>query len=319
MDPISIATLALGAGKLLGGVLGIGGQKERPSIDPEFLKRTFGADAVNQELMQLFNQVMNSAQGQQLMSGAAQQGQQFQTDTARAAAAAGLGPSGGATSGTNILAGSSAGGAVSSLQRGVQSQLMQSMLPVASQMVQDQLAAYMQGQGLQAYSPYMPSKTSDFGNFLSQISSAGLAAMPSGGGGISDYLNSAATPGSPPNETIPAPPQNAPYTIGGTLPVPPLQGMGQSMKIGATGTTPTMAPGVSPASKLSTPTGVVPSSFKKAMPAPPMIPPPSSAMTPPRALQDMNPGRFGPSFSPKVNRFQNGPSGAVRPLSPMMR
>jgi len=141
MDPISIGLGAIGALSKLGGIFG--GSKKKKVIDPELLKRMFGAGAVNKEMMDLFNQAINSTHGQQLMTSAAEQGQQFERDTNRAAAAAGLGPAGGATGGADIFASSAAQGATNSLQRGVQSDLMEKMLPIAQQIVQDRMGAYM--------------------------------------------------------------------------------------------------------------------------------------------------------------------------------
>lgn len=172
MDPITLALAALQGG---GTLMSIFGKKKRKSIDPEWLKQKFGAGAVNDELMALFNRAINSTQGQQLMTNAAQGGQQFQTDLARGAANAGLGAAGGASTGADIFAAAGAGQAVNNLQRGMKASLMESMLPVAQQMVQGRLAAFMQGEGLRANAPYEDSPISDLGGQISKYASIGMA------------------------------------------------------------------------------------------------------------------------------------------------
>lgn len=153
MDPISIGLGAIGALSKLGGIFG--GSKKKKTIDPAVLQRLFGAGAVNKEMMDLFNQAINSVHGQQLMTNAAEQGQQFERDTNRAAAAAGLGPAGGASGGADIFASSAAQGATNSLQRQVQSGLMEQMLPIAQQIVQDRMGAYMQSYMNAQNQPYV--------------------------------------------------------------------------------------------------------------------------------------------------------------------
>jgi hypothetical protein len=140
MDPITIGLIATSALGKLGGILG---SKKRKQIDPNELRQLFGAKAVTDEQMELFNRAINSAQGQQLMTGAAQQGQQLQTDIARRSAEAGLGPSGGASGGADIFAGAASESAVGNLQRGVRASLMESMLPIAQQLVSDRMQAWM--------------------------------------------------------------------------------------------------------------------------------------------------------------------------------
>lgn len=172
MDPVTLALMGLSAG---GQLMSIFGKKNRKAIDPNWLKQNFGAGAVNEELQSLFNRAINSVQGQQLMTSAAEGGQQFQSDIARQSAAAGLGPAGGATSGADIFASAGAGQAENNLQRGMRASMMQSMLPIAQQMVSDRMNAYMQGQQLQALRPYQPSPLSDLGGYLSDIGGQALA------------------------------------------------------------------------------------------------------------------------------------------------
>ncbi len=140
MDPVSALLMAASVG---GGIMSaLGGRK---AIDPEWLKQHFGANAVDQEMVDMFNHVINSPVGQQMMTNAATQGQQFQNDTNSAAARAGLGPGGGASSGTGIFATSAAQGATNAMQQGVRSNIFQSVMPLAQQMVNNRMNAYLQG------------------------------------------------------------------------------------------------------------------------------------------------------------------------------
>lgn len=187
---VPLALMGLYALQSSGALASIFGKKQRKTVDPQWLSQHFGAQAVNSQLSELFNRAINSVQGQQLMTSAARSGQQFETDEAKRAGAAGLGPSGGATGGADIFAGAAAGSAGSALQTQMKSGLMQSMLPVANQMVQDQLGAYMQSMGYQTWSPYQPSSMSDLGSFAQQMGTQGVA----------NYGNS---PASLPNTQVP--------------------------------------------------------------------------------------------------------------------
>lgn len=140
MDPITIGLIATGALGKLGSIFG---QKKRKQLSPQELKQMFGAKAVTDEQMELFNRAMGSAQGQELMTNAAQTGQQYQTDVARRSAEAGLGPSGGASSGADVFAGAAADSAVNNLQRSTRASMMEAMLPVAQQLVSDRMNAWL--------------------------------------------------------------------------------------------------------------------------------------------------------------------------------
>lgn len=174
MIPLALMALMQGGGQLLN----IFGKKHRKEIDPEFLKRTFGAGAVNKELMELYNRAINSVQGQQLMTQASQTGQNFQNAVNREAGAAGLGAGGGASGGANIFASGAGSQAAANLQGQEKAGLMQSMLPVAQNLVGEQLRAYMGGQEM-AGQP-MPSPWSDFGNLLANYGNAGITSLPTG-------------------------------------------------------------------------------------------------------------------------------------------
>lgn len=140
MDPITAGLVITSALGKLGGMFG---GKKRKQIDPNMLRQMFGAKAITDEQMELFNRAINSPQGQQLMTGAAQQGQQLQTDIARRSAEAGLGPSGGASGGADIFAGAASESAVGNLQRSTRASLMEAMLPIAQQLVSDRMQAWL--------------------------------------------------------------------------------------------------------------------------------------------------------------------------------
>jgi len=136
MDPVS---LILGAASVAGAILG---NDKGKTIDPEWLKQHFGAAAVNEQTMKLFNQILNSPYGQSVLSSASEQAQQFARETNRQAAMSGLnGPEG--ASGAGVFATSAAQGATDSFQRDARGGFYQMALPIAQQMVQSQMAAYM--------------------------------------------------------------------------------------------------------------------------------------------------------------------------------
>ena len=138
MDPVSaILAAASTAGAILGG--------QRKSLDINWLKQHFGAAAVTKEALQLFNTIINSPHGQSLIASAAEEGQSFARNTAQNAAMAGLqGGGAGADSGAGIFSTSAAQGAGDAFQRDVRSNIWQTALPAAQQMVQDRMQAYLQ-------------------------------------------------------------------------------------------------------------------------------------------------------------------------------
>jgi len=133
------AAIILAAASLAGGILG----GKRKQIDINWLRQNFGPDVVNEETVRLMNDLINSPYGQSLMANASEQGQQFEHDTNRAAAAAGFGAGGGAESGSSVFATSAAKGAGSALQRGVSSDFYKIALPMAQKMVSDRMSAYL--------------------------------------------------------------------------------------------------------------------------------------------------------------------------------
>lgn len=139
MEPI---TITLMAAALVGGIMKAFGGKKKV-IDPEWLKAQFGAAAVNQEMIDLFNNAISSPEGQRMMTNAAEQGAQFGQETQRAAAAAGLGAGGGAASGTGIFATSAGEGATNSFQRQGRADLFERGRSTAQDIVNNRMAAYM--------------------------------------------------------------------------------------------------------------------------------------------------------------------------------
>jgi len=81
----------------LGGVFG----KKKKYMDAETLRQLYGPRAIGKDTQELSNYILNSPYGQQLMASAAEQGQGLQTDMAARAAASGLSPDTGASSGAS--------------------------------------------------------------------------------------------------------------------------------------------------------------------------------------------------------------------------
>lgn len=121
---------------LLSGVGGIFGKRKQKYMDPVMYNQLFGAKAIGSRTQELVNQIINSPYGQQLMQGAAEQGQALQTGLDRSAAMAGFGPAGGAQSGASDFAVAAGPAAVGALQRGVTSDLWKNAMPIAQGMVQ---------------------------------------------------------------------------------------------------------------------------------------------------------------------------------------
>lgn len=137
MDPIT--GILVGA-SLLGGILqGTGGRKQ---ISPDWLREHFGPQMVNTETMEYFNRILNSPYGQQQLSQAVQGGQQFQNDTESRAAAAGMGPTGGANSGSSIFGEAAAGGAANAAARGVRSDIWARSFDAAQQSVAQRMGMW---------------------------------------------------------------------------------------------------------------------------------------------------------------------------------
>ena len=137
MDPV---TAILSAASLAGAIIG----GKRKHIDPNWLKANYGAHAVTQEAQELFARMVNSPVGQQIMTSASVQGQQFANNVNAKAAQAGMTPMGGAATGTGIFATGAAEGAANSLQTQARSDMYASVLPVAQDLVNQRRDAYLQ-------------------------------------------------------------------------------------------------------------------------------------------------------------------------------
>ena len=124
---------------MLGGIIG----KKKRYIDPEYLRTHFGAEAVTKRAQELFQKIMASPYGNQLMSSAAEQGQRLQTDMGARAAASGLSPDTGGQSGASDFATSAAAGAADSIQRAGKAEVYGQAMPLAQQMVDRERELYL--------------------------------------------------------------------------------------------------------------------------------------------------------------------------------
>lgn len=127
-----LAPLVLGGLSALGGIFG---RKKRKYMSPQMYAQLYGPKAVGNRTMELVNQIMNSPYGQQLMQGAAEQGQNFQSEMAARAAAAGMSPDTGGQSGASDFSVAAATQAVPAMQRQVASNMWANAMPLAQQMV----------------------------------------------------------------------------------------------------------------------------------------------------------------------------------------
>jgi hypothetical protein len=137
MDPVT--GILMGA-SLLGGIISsTGGRK---TIDPEWLKQHFGPKIVTDETMEYFNRILNSPQGQQMLSQAVSSGQATQNAIESRAAAAGMGPSGGAQSGSSIFSEAAAGQAPQNAANAVRGDIWSQSFNAAQQAVQNRMGTW---------------------------------------------------------------------------------------------------------------------------------------------------------------------------------
>ncbi len=120
----------------------IGGGKHR-YIDPEYLRQHFGVEAMTKRAQELFQKIMSSPYGNQLMSSAAEQGQRLQTDMGARAAASGLSPDQGGQSGASDFAVSASAGAADSLQREAKAGVYSQAMPAAQAMIDRERELYL--------------------------------------------------------------------------------------------------------------------------------------------------------------------------------
>lgn len=135
MNPATILMML----SMAGGIMQAAGG--RHVVDPAFLQRMFGPEAVTKETIAMFNNVLSSPYGQKIMTNAAENGAQFRNDTASRAAGAGFG--GDAESGSSIFSKAAADGATNGMQRDAQSGIMAQVAPIAAQNVAERMRAYM--------------------------------------------------------------------------------------------------------------------------------------------------------------------------------
>jgi len=141
------AMLALQMASAAGGIFG----NKRKHIDPEMLRQKFGPNAVSKDTIELANYILNSPQGQKLLAGAAESGQQFQNNVNANAASAGLAGPGGA-SGTGIFSTSAGSQAQSGFERAIKGDVYNAAMPIAAEGVANRQNAYindLQGGGYQ--------------------------------------------------------------------------------------------------------------------------------------------------------------------------
>jgi len=172
--PAMLAPLILGGLSTLGGIFG---RRKQKYLDPAMYNQLYGAKAIGERTQQLVNQIINSPYGQQLMQGAAEQGQGLQTGLNKAAAMAGFGPAGGAQSGASDFGVAAAPQAVGALQRGVTSGLWQNAMPVAQGMVDREGQLALANLAAQNAEPTMWGR-------IGQAASATMSGMGGGGGGM---------------------------------------------------------------------------------------------------------------------------------------
>lgn len=166
MDPVTM--VLMGAAAAGGIISAVGGKKE---ISPEWLKKHFGADAVNEEMITLFNNILNSPYGQQVMTDAASQGSMFENALRSRIAETGLGAGEGGSSGASIFSEAAAGGATKSAIGQARAGIFQQTIPLAQQLVNARLNAYMGQPALGE-----PSAMSKFGSALGNAAAVGLMA-----------------------------------------------------------------------------------------------------------------------------------------------
>ncbi len=181
---------------MLGGIIG----HKKKYIDPEYLRQHFGADAVTKRAQELFQKIMASPYGNQLMSSAAEQGQRLQTDMGARAAASGLSPDTGGQSGASDFATSAAAGAADSLQREGRAGVYGQAMPAAQAMVDQERELYLANNAERNADPNMWQR---IGNTAGQVASM-YPPQPAAVAAVPDATGHRAAAG-PTNPNFPAP------------------------------------------------------------------------------------------------------------------
>jgi hypothetical protein len=170
----------------LGGIFG----KKKKHMDSEALRQMFGPRAIGKDTQELSNYILNSPYGQQLMASAAEQGQGLQTDMAARAAASGLSPDTGASSGASDFQVSAATQAQTGLERGVKAGITSSAMPIAADLVGGRMQAALQAQSEKNAEPStMQRIAAAAGQVAAGMKPPGAAvAAPAGGAGAVSQL-----------------------------------------------------------------------------------------------------------------------------------
>lgn len=133
----------------LGGIFG----KKKKYLDNEALRQMYGPNAIGKDTSELSNYILNSPYGQQLMASAAEQGQGLQTDMNARAAASGLSPETGASSGASDFQVSAGNQAQTGLERQTRAGIIQSAMPIAADLVGSRMQAALGQQSQQNADP----------------------------------------------------------------------------------------------------------------------------------------------------------------------
>jgi hypothetical protein len=166
MNPLQVLlSLGLSAG---GAAIG---SKERPTLDPEMLKRLFGPNATAEEVQALFNLLKNSPAFSQILSSNAMQGTQIGN-----AAAARMGAAGTSETPIGSFLGQAGRGYGQTLNRGAQAQLFMEALKSATQNIQSRQDAYVGSRRARQETP-------TFGRMV------GASMLTAGANGFSNWLN----------------------------------------------------------------------------------------------------------------------------------
>ncbi len=119
-----------------GGIFG----KKKKYLDPEMMRQKYGPAAIGKDTQAIANFILNSPYGQQLLASAATQGQELQTNLAQQAAASGMSPDTGGSSGASTFAAAAAPQAQAGLERDVKAGVWQAAMPIAAAQNQQWMA-----------------------------------------------------------------------------------------------------------------------------------------------------------------------------------
>lgn len=182
---------------IIGGALSLGGallgNSERPTLDPEVMKRLFGPDAISSETNQLYRLLLNSPVFSQIMQGSAMRGTAIANAARGRMAAAGLG---GTPMGAWLGAAGSGYGAA--FQRSAQADLFMKALMAAMQGLQGREELWgrsqLMRQGQPTWRRMIGASMLNAGSYgLSKIGTG--SSTPASGGGMGSWLDQMETLG----------------------------------------------------------------------------------------------------------------------------